>query len=77
MVKIKGANPADKQNVAMARAVNKVKPVTRTTRNEETAEAKTALVEKKAAAQSQFDRADMAASETLEETQARMAARGF
>ncbi len=77
MVKIKGANAADKQNVAMARAVNKAKPVSRTTRTEETAEAKTTVTAKKAAAERQFDRADMASQETLEETQARMAARGF
>ncbi|MES2904536.1 MAG: hypothetical protein V4696_10160 [Pseudomonadota bacterium] len=77
MVRIKGANASDKKVIDTARALAPKKKVTRTTRNEETAEAKPTVAAKKVAAERQFDQADMAAQETLAETQARMAARGF
>ncbi len=73
---VKGATDADKQTIAAAKASVKAE-ASRPTRTEETAEAKTSIPAKKAAAAKQFARADMAANETLEETTARMAARGF
>ena len=73
MVKIKGADAADKKNIEAAR-----KSVTL---NEDTPEAKRTLPAKKAAAAEQFakadKRADPADNETPEETTARMAVRGF
>lgn len=83
MVKIKGANAADKAQISAARAVNKAEARKATeTRAEDTPETKPTQAEKRAAAREQFAKADFKAQakvtpEQIEEARIIKAARGF